>query len=103
MSTEKCKGGWLRHTKQASSANVRIEDWIVIGCVECTVYTNRSMPAKYGGAGAVGSGRSPSTNGDPVPAASLLLCTMSICCAMTTEVMYPDIDWTIDRHRIDRG
>jgi hypothetical protein len=75
----------------------------VIGCVECTVYTNRSMPAKYGGAGAVGSGRSPSTNGGPVSAASLLLCTMSICCAMTIEVMYPDIDWMIDRHRIDRG
>lgn len=74
--------------------NVRIEDWIVIGCVECTVYTNRSMPAKYGGAGAVGSGFAKMPNGGPVSAANLLLRTMSICCVMTAEVMYPDIDCT---------
>jgi hypothetical protein len=50
-----CKRCQLEN-EQGGGTNVRVEEWIVIGCVECTVYVYTDMPPNRGGWGvALGS------------------------------------------------
>lgn len=51
--------------KRGTPANVRIVIWIVIGCVECTVYVYVRHTPDLGGGGWVGGGYARIAKGGP--------------------------------------